>query len=236
MNGAVLPPGKYTYPFQYQLPEGIPGSFMEKIPLNHHDEELIDNDGVSDAVFYDSDDEAGGYRRSSLLAIVMYKLKVTFDVNGLFTAVTGIEDMNCKVRHDRKHLPLITPLVDTTDIGSKRPAPLPVATMSGGGSSNSDRQCSQLLLCSPLAGSSRHPPEAGDQPPAGSFGARAGRGGVLLLQQGQVQGLGAIRQARVRRRRDGRRAMRYRERVHVRPQDARHPPSLPEAEIFEGWP
>ena len=81
----MLSPGTYTYPFQYQLPEGVPGSFVERTPLQLDGEEMIDDNHVSPQDWYDSDDEYGGYKsqgphtyqRSALLAVIMYKLKAS---------------------------------------------------------------------------------------------------------------------------------------------------------------
>ena len=78
--GGMLPAGTYTYPFQYQLPDGIPGSFYERSRLDTRGgEEYIDNDGIPQAAFYDSDDEYDGqrsmgpnyYQRSGLLAMIV---------------------------------------------------------------------------------------------------------------------------------------------------------------------
>lgn len=106
IGGGMLAPGTYTFPFQYQLPEGLPGSFYERSPLQPRGgEEYIDEDGIPSHVFYDSDDEYDGqycrgphgYQRSNVLAVVMYKLKVTLDVAGLFDGPNDCEDLHCRV-------------------------------------------------------------------------------------------------------------------------------------------
>jgi hypothetical protein len=88
IGGGMLAPGTYTFPFQYQLPEGIPGSFHERNPMPNIPSgcEWVENDTYGES-FMDSDDEEDGSApqvrgRSGLLAVVHYKLKVTLDVNG----------------------------------------------------------------------------------------------------------------------------------------------------------
>lgn len=85
----------FLFACSYQLPEGLPGSFYVREKLEKLEDGTVfeDKDKLGDS-FYDSDDEdaAGpsgshhghghGYSRSALLAVVMYKLKVTLDVNG----------------------------------------------------------------------------------------------------------------------------------------------------------
>lgn len=91
-------PGQYIFPFQYQLPDGLPGSFYERRELRHIPPGCeYEDDSVYGVDFCDSDDEVddGGnvirtihrrnlYRRPELLAIVNYKLRAVVDVNGIF--------------------------------------------------------------------------------------------------------------------------------------------------------
>jgi len=94
INGA-LQPGNYTFPFEYQLPDGIPGSFYERREKHFFVDKFEDEDEHGND-FYDSDDEFAfpgrGYVRPEYSALIMYKLKVTIDVNGFFS-----RDLHCKV-------------------------------------------------------------------------------------------------------------------------------------------
>jgi len=94
MNGTLMP-GTYTWPFQYQLPDGIPGSFYERRELGHIEPNTrFFDDNFYGESFYDSDDELDykgprngferRYERPDLHAVVHYKLKATIDVNGMF--------------------------------------------------------------------------------------------------------------------------------------------------------
>jgi len=59
MNGGILQPGQYTWPFQYQLPADLPGSFYERRTLYEHIDEYHKDEHLPDKEFYDSDDENG---------------------------------------------------------------------------------------------------------------------------------------------------------------------------------
>lgn len=72
VQGGCLMPGSYTFPFQYQLPDGIPGSFFETGPMPpvQPGTEWIDDNAYGE-MFFDSDDElpafqAGWVRRHTL--------------------------------------------------------------------------------------------------------------------------------------------------------------------------
>jgi hypothetical protein len=100
LNNGILNPGQYIFPFQYQLPDQLPGSFYERRDFK---EVLLVHDYVDDNTygndFCDSDDDVDengnlvrvhtlrrpDYRRPELLAIVNYKLRAVLDVNGVFS-------------------------------------------------------------------------------------------------------------------------------------------------------
>ena len=72
--------GQHRFPFQYQLPDGLPGSFLERQPMPdlRPDAQFEDDDMWADN-FYDSDDDTDGvrrgpqgYRRAGLLAMVAH--------------------------------------------------------------------------------------------------------------------------------------------------------------------
>jgi hypothetical protein len=93
LNDGWLQPGTYTWPFQYQLPEGVPGSFFERRELGHiHPDTIYEDDLTYGETFYDSDDELHGeskqsnwngqksYVRPSMMAVVQYKVKAILDI------------------------------------------------------------------------------------------------------------------------------------------------------------
>jgi len=176
-------PGSYTFPFSYQLPDGLPGSFYERAPLSsvQPGTEWIDNDGMSADSWYDSDDEYGGqrsrgphdYQRSAIMGAIVYKLKVTLDVNGIF-----MPDLWTKASEAYNSMKKQVELCSRSSIG---------LTL----------HCATLL---PLAsaGAADRSPEAGRQPAARNAGVDAAGRRLLLHQQGHVHCVCAVRQAGVR--------------------------------------
>lgn len=79
LNNSMLTPGKHCFPFKWQLPAGLSGSFSDRVPLFDvaTSAEFKERDLVDD--FADSDDEDSS-ARYALLGVVHYKIKAVFDV------------------------------------------------------------------------------------------------------------------------------------------------------------
>lgn len=78
MNNSMLPAGAHSFPFKWQLPAALPGSFYERVALDAPSSaEFKDRDLVAD--WPDSDDEDGGKgndtARASVFGTVHYKIK-----------------------------------------------------------------------------------------------------------------------------------------------------------------